>query len=231
MTIPPRVAAFRETYRAEHIHSWYSGARHLAIPLAICLTTIGIGLWRIHDPVFLELLTVPVTFFIANMVEYWVHRHPMHRPMGPLAELYRRHTRQHHFFYTHEAMEAESRRDFHMVLFPAVTAAFFILFFVAPIGVAFFLMLTPNIGWLYIITVMAYFLTYELLHLAYHLPPQSAVGRLPGMASLRRHHTAHHDQQLMSSHNFNITFPIGDLVFGTIHVEQEAATEPIQVAG
>ena len=78
---------------------------------------------------------------------------------------------------------------------------------------------------------MAYFLTYELLHLAYHLPPQSAVGRLPGMASLRRHHTAHHDQQLMSSHNFNITFPIGDLVFGTIHVEQEAATEPIQVAG
>jgi sterol desaturase/sphingolipid hydroxylase (fatty acid hydroxylase superfamily) len=62
---------------------------------------------------------------------------------------------------------------------------------------------------------MSYFLTYEALHFAYHLHPESWVGRLPLMDVLRRHHTRHHDPKLMGLYNFNITFPICDRVFGT----------------
>ena len=59
--------------------------------------------------------------------------------------------------------------------------------------------------------------SYELLHFAYHSEPGSWLGRLPGMSVLRRHHIAHHDRQLMTRYNFNITYPICDYLFGTLY--------------
>jgi len=35
------------------------------------------------------------------------------------------------------------------------------------------------------------------------------------MRTLRRLHTTHHDPRYMQRHNFNITFPICDAIFGT----------------
>ena len=58
---------------------------------------------------------------------------------------------------------------------------------------------------------------YEWLHFGYHVPADSPIGRLPLVAALRRHHQTHHDPALMASWNFNITFPIGDRLFGTSH--------------
>ena len=66
---------------------------------------------------------------------------------------------------------------------------------------------------------MAYVLSYEWLHLAYHLPPDSFVGRLPPIRFLRRHHATHHDPRLMMRWNFNITIPLWDLVRGTYRRE------------
>ena len=43
------------------------------------------------------------------------------------------------------------------------------------------------------------------LHLIYHTPPDSFLGRLPLVHVLRTHHRVHHHQPLMRSHNFNIT--------------------------
>ncbi len=37
---------------------------------------------------------------------------------------------------------------------------------------------------------------------------------------LRQHHSVHHNPALMSRWNFNITFPICDRIFGTIHPEK-----------
>ncbi len=43
---------------------------------------------------------------------------------------------------------------------------------------------------------------YQWFHLAAHL-------------GFGRHHAAHHDPRAMIAHNFNITFPICDKLFGT----------------
>ena len=77
-------------------------------------------------------------------------------------------------------------------------------------------LISSNAGYLFLVVAMGYYANYELFHLAYHMPGNSWVGRLPFMKSLRQQHTLHHDLRLMSSFCFNITYPIGDLIFRTM---------------
>ena len=112
-------------------------------------------------------------------------------------------------------MTCESSRDFKMILFPPVMLLFFLGVIATPLGTALFVLVSPNVGWLYVTVAMTYFLTYEWLHFAYHLDPSSPIGRLPLLGRLRRHHAAHHDPALMTRGNFNITFPICDRLYGT----------------
>jgi hypothetical protein len=102
-----------------------------------------------------------------------------------------------------------------MVLFPPVMLLFFLGGIATPLAAVLFVSVSANAGWLFVVIAMSYFLTYEGLHFAYHLRPDSWVGRLPFMEALRRHHTRHHDLALMGKYNFNITFPLCDWAFRT----------------
>jgi hypothetical protein len=209
------VAAFRASHRAEHIGASYNGWLHFATTSVVSLAAIAFAISRVSHPRWWELACVPVFFLIANLGEYFGHRGPMHHRRRGLAIIFERHTLQHHMFYRHDAMAAESPRDFQMVLFPPVMLLFFLGGLAAPIGLVFGVLGTPNLGWLFAATAVSYFLTYEWLHWSYHQPDDSWVGRLALVRVLRRHHTIHHDLARMTSVNFNITFPIADLLFGT----------------
>lgn len=139
--------------------------------------------------------------------------------------MYERHAGQHHRFFTDRHMALESTRDLKAVLFPAVMISFFLLAFALPVGLLLASLATPNVAWLFVATAMAYFMNYEALHLLYHLPQDSAAGGLGIVRRLRRLHQAHHDPRLMAHYNFNITYPIGDLLFGTLWREVAAGTD------
>jgi hypothetical protein len=209
------VEAFRTAYRRDQIGARYTGWGHFALTSATSLAAIAFAASRVHDVRPAEWLAVPITFLIANAGEYFGHRGPMHHPRRGLGLLYARHTKQHHRFFTHDHMPCESSRDFKMILFPPAMLVFFLGFLAPAIGSLFYLVAGANAAWLYVATVTAYFLTYEWLHLAYHVRDESILARLPLLSTLRRHHTLHHDQRLMSRFNFNITFPICDRIFGT----------------
>ncbi len=211
------VEAFRARYRAEQIGPRYSGWAHFWFTTTVSLTVIVCATVWLHKPTLLEWLTVPSAFLFANLGEYFGHRNPMHHPRPGLKLVYKRHTLEHHHFFTHEAMSYANARDFKMVLFPPVLIVFFFGLFALPIGALLYYVATPNIARLFVATVVGYYLTYEWLHFSYHLPPDSFVGRLWLVRVLRRHHTAHHDLALMGKHNFNITFPICDALFGTYY--------------
>ena len=215
MTLPPSVAEFRAQHRAAHIGPRYSGWLHLATTTLGAAAVIAFCAWRVDDVRPFELALVPVFFLFANIVEYLGHRGPMHHRGKALAILFERHTQQHHRFFTHDAMESESPRDFQMVLFPPVMLAFF-LGGVAPLGALLAALTTANVGYLFVLTGFAYFLTYEWLHWSYHQSASSPIGKSPLIARLRRHHLVHHDVAQMTRVNFNITFPIGDALFGTL---------------
>jgi hypothetical protein len=226
MNEPALVLAFREEYRRENVGPGYRGWLHFAFTSVGSLFVITFSLMHLHEVRPLEWLVIPATFLFANFAEYKGHRGPMHRPLRGLQILFQRHTREHHHYFTHEAMHYGSSRDFKMVLFPPVMLFFFLGVLAAPVALVLFFVATPNVAWLYVAVAMGYFLSYEWLHFAYHLHPDSSVGRLPFVRRLRRHHTHHHDLSLMGKYNFNITFPVCDWLYGTTYAATAPAAGP-----
>ena len=80
------------------------------------------------------------------------------------------------------------------------------------------------VAWLFVATGIAYYLNYEVLHTAYHMPDGHWLARIGLVRRLRWLHQAHHDPRLMASRNFNITYPLGDWLFGTLHRPRDGAT-------
>ncbi len=208
--------AFRAAYRQHQIGAHYNGWLHLAFTVSMA-SLLGIACaLQLHQVGAWEWTAIPLTVLYVNFAEYLGHRYIMHRRRPGLGLVYERHACQHHLFFTHQRMEFDDTRDFKVVLFPPVLVMFFLLVFGTPIILLLQCIATSNIAYLFGTTAVAYFLNYELLHFAYHLPPAHWVARLPGMRGLRRLHTGHHDQALMNKHNFNISYPIADWLFGTL---------------
>jgi Fatty acid hydroxylase superfamily len=208
-------SAFRDQLRS----AWsvrYSGLLHFAFTSTVCWAALLFALSRVHAPTFLQLCTVPITFFYANAVEYFGHKHPMHHRTPGLGLVHRRHTLEHHRFFTQAEMTIDGPRDVKMVLFPPVLILFFFGLFALPSGLALRALFGTNVAALFIATAMGYFLCYEWLHLSYHLGEGTLLGRLQLIQRLRRHHARHHDPARMTEGNFNITFPICDALFGTL---------------
>ena len=228
----------REAVRAREIGKiprWYSPWAHLACTTGIGLAVLAVALWRLHDVRALELLVVPAMFLFANAGEWRAHRDVLHKKLRPLEIIYERHTPMHHVVYVEHDMTIRSTREFRMVLIPAAGVAGIVVV-TAPFAALAGWLLTPNCGWLVLVTASLYMVGYELSHLSYHLPPDSFIGRLALVRVLRRHHARHHDPRLMQKWNFNVTIPIWDWVRGTIaprelQIPEATASAPEPEAG
>lgn len=193
----------------------YNPWLHLAFPSLVGLGLIALCARSLQNVARWELFAVPLFFILANAVEWRVHRYVLHRRFRPLKVLYDRHI-EHHRVYITEDMAIRDVREFCLVLLPAY-AILTILVGNFPILLLFYLLGLPNLVYLYTITVMAYVVSYEWLHLAYHLPVEHPIGRMALIQKLRRHHAVHHDPSLMQRWNFNVTLPLWDWVRGTIY--------------
>ncbi len=214
---PDVVASYRAAYRREHISRGYSGPLHLGFTVFACTVVIAWCIAGIDNVRPWEWLTVPLTFLYANLVEYFGHRGPMHHPRPGLRVIFERHARQHHRFFRDDAMAFDNPRDFKAVLFPPVLIVFYVVGFALPIGLLIAWLVSRNVALLFVATAVTYFLNYEVLHFSYHAPADAWIARLPLMDRLRRLHTLHHRPELMQRYNFNITYPIGDRLFGTLY--------------
>ena len=206
---------FRHHYRDQFVGRAYSGRAHLLFVLCFSLGGIMLCLTQLDSVRALEWLTVPLAFVYANLSEYLGHRFVMHRKVPGLKLIYKRHAGQHHVFFTREHMAMDDWGDAKAVLFPPLLMVFFFGVFATPVALLLGWLFSANVAWLFVATGLAYYLNYELLHLAYHLPEDSRWLRLPFLKRMRRLHHLHHDTGLMASRNFNITYPIGDWLFGT----------------
>lgn len=209
--------SYRTYFREHEMSAHYKGGLHLFFMLIICISIIGICIATLDFGTLSirQMLTVPMTFLYANLVEYFAHRYPMHHKYKGFGLVYKRHTGQHHRFFDEENMVCDSSNDYKIILFPPVLLVFFLLGFALPLGLVFHAVLSPNIAKLFLATAVFYYLNYELLHLSYHLPQNHIIRRLPLVNTLSRLHTIHHKSDSMQQHNFNITYPIFDIIFGT----------------
>ena len=213
---PEAVARFRDAYREREIPARYDPRLHLAITFGGGALALVTCLAQLHAVRPLEWLAVPLGLLYANLVEYLGHRHPMHRPWRGLGLVYRRHAGQHHRFFSDQAMPIDRLQDLRAVLFPPLLVGFFFGVFGTPLWWLLAHFVSANVAWLFVASGIAYFLNYEILHLAYHLPDTHPIARLGLVRRLRGLHTLHHDPRRMATSNFNITYPLGDWLFRTL---------------
>jgi len=210
---------FRTGYRAG-IHRAYSAWLHGGFVFAFASSALVWFATRAHDVSPLEWLVVPATLVFFSWGEYTVHRSFGHRkhPLGKL--FYRRHTGDHHSFFVSTRMPYEERRDFRVILFPPWLVVVYTLLLAAPIyvGLGF---VNQNLGALVATTLLGAFITYEIFHTTQHLPGTNPVTRLPWIRHMRRLHQIHHRRSLMQSKNFNLVFPLMDVLYGTLQWEPE----------
>jgi hypothetical protein len=217
--------ASRAELRADllsRIPRWYSPWLHFAFPAIAGIAIAGFALSRITDLRAWQLALVPVFLVAGNAIEWHAHRGILHKRTRFLEQLYIRHTPQHHGVYVSDDMFIREWRELKLILLPA-WGVLAILVASSPVAIALALVRQPNLAALWVASVVAYVLSYEWLHLAYHLPAEGMVGRLRVTRWLRQHHQRHHAPQLMQRWNFNVTLPIWDHVRGTVwHAPDDA---------
>jgi hypothetical protein len=201
------------------IPRWYSPWGHLAATTGVGLLTLALSIWQLRATSVIlrptDWLAVPVTFLFANFFEWRVHKHVLHRRRPPLSLVYDRHTPMHHVVFVEDDMALRSAKEFRLVLMPAFGIAGVVLA-TAPFALAVAHLWSAGAGWLLLVTASLYLVSYEVLHLCYHAPATSFVGRLRVIRALRAHHARHHDPTLMQRWNFNVTVPLFDAIMGTL---------------
>ena len=214
--LPEAVARFREDYRDRDIPARYDARLHLAFTFGARSLALALSLLQLESVRPLEWLAVPLAWLYANLAEYLGHRFPMHRPFRGLGLVYRRHAGQHHRFFSHEAMPVDDLRDLRAVLFPPLLVVFFFGVFATPVALALGALVSANVAWLFLATGLFYFMNYELLHLAYHLPESHWLARRALVRRLGWLHRTHHDPRRMARCNFNISYPLFDWLLRTL---------------
>jgi len=187
---------------------------HLFGTTGIGASGVVIACVLLRDVKPLEWLTVPVTFLFANAFEWWVHKNVLHKRRPPFGELFDRHTPIHHAVYTEDDMQVRDWRELRLVLIPAV-GVFGAIVSAAPIAWLAAYVISANVGFFVMAVASGYMLTYELLHLAYHLPAGHWAARTGLVRVLARQHAAHHRHDRMQKKNFNVTVPLWDWVMRT----------------
>jgi len=200
--------------RRRGVPSWYSGWAHLAVITGASLLGIFLFAFQIQDIALWQLWMIPTAFVISIIDEYVVHRFPMHRVTTLGKDIYKKHAAIHHRYFTHDDMAMEEGRDMAEIL--TLPRHVLELLFVAVIPfTVLFCLFSWNLGMLFGITALSYYLVFEWIHLASHMPKNHWLPSLPVMRSLCEHHRIHHNTRLMREHNFNIAFPLVDWALGT----------------
>jgi hypothetical protein len=194
---------------------WYSPYAHLAATTGIGLSVLVVSILMLHHVRWSDLLVIPVVIGFSNYFEWRAHKDVLHRRRWPLEVIYDKHTPMHHMIYVEGDMALRSVKEFRLVLIPAAGVLGIVLA-AAPAAVVIGRFWSPAAGWLFLLSASLFMVSYEVLHLCYHAPKDSVVGRLGLIALLRAHHARHHDPRLMQRYNFNVTVPLFDWIMGTM---------------
>lgn len=214
----------REALRADWVRrvpGWYSPWAHLAFTSGVGLGLAILALASTRGLRPWQLLFIPLVWLFSNATEWRAHRDLLHREQRWARPLFVQHTVQHHRLYRTDDMAIRSSRELRMVLIPAF-GILLIFAITLPVAALLWAVGQPNLAALWIATTMGYVVSYEWLHLSYHLPPHGPLGGSRLLRRLGRHHAVHHAPERMQRWNLNVTVPLCDLLFGTLYREERA---------
>lgn len=211
---------------------WYSPWVHLAVPslfavsamVAASLLVSNLQAWEVGFGVAL--------FILSNAAEWRMHKGLLHQRTPPAQMLYDRHTPEHHMVFITDDMAIRDWREFKLVLMPAYAIVALGIGLSPMVAALWFWAGQHNLACVFTFVTMGYVVSYEWLHLSYHLPRQSLIGRLSVVRFMRRHHAIHHDPRVMQRWNFNVSLPLWDVVRRTyVRPPEGEPLEPLLKGG
>ena len=125
----------------------------------------------------------------------------------------------HHQFFTDKDVRFANSRDWRVTFFPPYALVTFILMSI-PGALVVGWLISANAGWLLMATTTGMYMLYEFMHYCCHVNENWFVRLCPFVNTIRRHHSAHHNQSIMMERNMNLTFPIADWLFGTSDLDR-----------
>jgi hypothetical protein len=209
-----RQRQFRERYKGR-ISPFYNGIVHIGVMYAVGITAIVMCLQRIQGATWEWLVMLPVAL-AGNFIEWGMHKYVMHRRIDVFAlrAIYERHTREHHQYFTDNDVTIDTVREFRIVFFP-----WRVLIVLGVVGGALgwtaAQLVNANAGYILYLTMVGHYVLYETFHFCCHVHENAFVRHMPFVNTIRRHHTAHHNQGIMMHKNMNLTFPVADWIMGT----------------
>lgn len=208
-------AAHKQYVRDKIIGDRVGVAYATAAFLFLLIPTVVVA-WLIPAYSMSLLWKTPFYFLFFNGFEYWFHRYPMHRKMRTLEHIYE-HVTVHHNFYTDERYFFEDPKDYYTVIIP-IHISSFILVSIAVLASLIYLVSDLSNALFFALCGYLYYLAYEFLHFLSHTRENNPLKRMfPPLAKLADFHRVHHRTDIMSKYNFNIAFPIFDLILGTVY--------------
>lgn len=208
-----------EAYRNElrkQVEENYSPMRHIILNSIVALmpaVIFGFMLSQVTAISLLSLFAIPFGLLLGNFIEYTTHRYPMHRPRWSKgSRMYKRHAGQHHRAFTRDFMTIDSSHDLALIMLPA---KYVLVFSAVSMLFAFlsFVLLLGTFGHILCITLSIYFFVEEMLHALFHT--QWMWSKRNVLRPLAEHHRLHHETKHMRRQNFNIVFPLFDMLCGT----------------
>jgi len=198
----------------DQIPRTYNPYVHALVHSTIAVIFVIVSILLIKNLSSISLISIPITLFLLFGFEWLIHKHVLHRKRFGVGELYKKHELMHHVIYTNEDMSMGSKRELYLILTPPY-AAVLILIILFPLVLFLTLLFSFNVALLMLITALCFFLSYEWLHFCYHLPENHWLGRNWLITKLKKLHTNHHNPLNMKKWNFNVTFPVFDLILKT----------------
>jgi hypothetical protein len=194
----------------------YSPYRQLATTVgsAYAIAIIA-AMSALHRATALTWLAVPACVLLAVFVEWTLHSKLMHHRRSFAKAFYDEHAGRHHPSFTMRHMAVRSAREWSLILLD-VPQFLGLLGLMSVLGGIAGIVFGTAVGLVCLSTFAAYVATYELTHLACHLPWAAAPERSRIVRAILSHHARHHDTRLMKSWNFNIIVPLADWALGTL---------------
>lgn len=150
----------------------------------------------------------------ASLFEWVLHRYVMHRPVGKFTYPFRAHTLvHHHIFKADQTYHLINEKDKWTIPMAWWNGPVLIFLGVQPFVLAAWLTGHWGILWGAIPACAGYYGAYEYLHWCMHLPRKRQVERSGIFFRLNGHHLLHHRYM---HKNFNVVFPLADLLLGTL---------------
>jgi hypothetical protein len=209
-----RQRKFRENYLKD-VNPLYNGLWHIAVLYGVGIAAIWYCVMHLQTATWEWFLMIPV-FLAGNFVEWGMHRFVMHRRINVygLRQIYERHTREHHQYFTESEPTIDSTREFRIVFFP-VRVLITLGICGTALGYIASRLIDLNAGYVVFLTMVGQYLTYETFHYCCHCHENWFIRHMPFINTIRRHHTAHHNMGIMMKYNMNLTFPIADWILGS----------------